>query len=203
MLPELSYTDFEPTQTTLHLFAQIVGKIQLRYTRHRSHWWNMTFAPDARGLRTRRMRYEETFFDAEFDFIDHQLVIRSNRAHAPAIVSLHDGLSVREFQRSVIDALAAMGIPIEIYAKPYGMGVTTPFAQDDEHKTYDAVRVRDWWNAIAWSTDVLEEFAAGFAGKESPVQLFWHSFDLAMSRYNGKHSDRPPSPNPVEREAYS
>ena len=85
--PELSYTDFEPTQTTLHLFAQVVGKIQLRYTRHRNHWWNMTFVPSARGLATRRMRYEETLFDAAFDFIDHQLVIRSNRAHAPAVLS--------------------------------------------------------------------------------------------------------------------
>jgi hypothetical protein len=203
MLPELSYTDFEPTQTTLHLFSQIIGKIQLRYTRHRNHWWNMTFVPGARGLATRRMRYEETLFDAAFDFIDHQLVIRSNRAHAPAVLELRDGLSVRTFYRWVIDALAAMGVPIEIYAKPYGMGVTTPFARDDDHHTYDAVRVRNWWSAIAWSSDVLEEFATDFAGKQSPVQLFWHSFDLAMARYSGKRSDRPPSPNPVEREAYS
>jgi Family of unknown function (DUF5996) len=203
MLPELSYTAFEPTQTTLHLFAQVVGKMQLRYTRHRNHWWNMTFGASARGLATRRMRYEETFFDAAFDFIDHQFIVRSNRAHAPAVLHLRDGLSVREFYRWTTDALAAMGVPIDIYAKPYGMGVTTPFAQDDEHRTYDGVRVRDWWDAIAWSSDVLEEFAARFDGKQSPVQLFWHSFDLAMSRYDGKRSDRPPSPNPVEREAYS
>jgi hypothetical protein len=96
-----------------------------------------------------------------------------------------------------------MGVPIDIYAKPYGMGVTTPFAQDDEHRSYDAVRVRNWWNAIAWTSEVLDQFAAGFDGKQSPVQLFWHSFDLAMARYNGLRSDRPPSPNPVERDAYS
>ena len=110
---------------------------------------------------------------------------------------------MREFYRWVIDALAAMGVPIEIYAKPYGMGVTTPFAQDDEHHTYDAVRVRDWWNAIAWSSDVLEEFADGFRRQAKPrstLLAFVRSRDGALY---GKRSDRPPSPNPVEREAYS
>jgi Family of unknown function (DUF5996) len=203
MLPSLSYRDFEPTQTTLHLFTQVVGKLQLGYTRHRNHWWNMTFVPNDRGLVTHRMRFGETFFDIAFDFIDHQLIVRSNRAHAPASLGLRDGLSVREFYAWTIEALAEMGVPATIYAKPYGMGVTTAFEQDDEHHTYDAVRVRDWWNAVSWSADVLEEFAAGFVGKQSPVQLFWHSFDLAMGRYSGKRSSQPPSPNPVEREAYS
>lgn len=203
MLPSLSYRDFEPTQTTLHLFTQIVGKLQLRYTRHRNHWWNMTFVPNDRGIVTHRMRYQETFFDMAFDFIDHQLVLRSNRAHAPAVLGLRDGLSVREFYAWTFEALAEMGVPAQIYAKPYGMGVTTPFQQDDEHRAYDAVRVRDWWNAISWTADTLEAFAARFAGKQSPVQLFWHSFDLAMARYSGKRSSQPPSPNPVEREAYS
>jgi len=203
MLPALSYPDFEPTQTTLHLFSQIVGKIQLSYTRHRNHWWNMTFIPSDRGIAAHRMRYGETYFDIAFDFVDHRLIVASNRAHAPATLGLHDGLTVRDFYRWVVETLAAMGVPIEIYAKPYGMGVTTPFDLDEAHRSYDAVRVRDWWSAIAWSSDVLEQFATGFSGKQSPVQLFWHSLDLAMARYSGKRSGKPPSPNPVEREAYS
>jgi hypothetical protein len=203
MLVPLSYEAFAPTQTTLHLFTQIVGKIQLCYTRHRNHWWNMTFVPTARGLASHRMRDRETYFDISFDFVDHKVEVRSNRAHAPATLALRDGLSVRDFYRWIVEALGAMGVTVEIVAKPYGMGVTTPFDQDEEHKSYDAVLVRDWWNAIAWTTDVLQEYAAGFAGKQSPVQLFWHSFDLAMARYSGKRRPGPHSPNLVEREAYS
>ncbi len=204
MLPELSYPDFEPTQTTLHLFSQIIGKIQLRYTRHRNHWWNMTFVPSSRGIATRRMRYEETLFDAEFDFIDHQLVIRSNRAHAPAICALRDGLSVREFYRSRDRRARGDGVPIEIYAKPYGMGVTTPFAQDVEHQRTSGARSRlVERDRLELPRRARRVRSALSPARKVPVQLFWHSFDLAMSRYSGKHSDRPPSPNPVEREAYS
>jgi hypothetical protein len=203
MLVPLSYEAFEPTLTTLHLYSQVVGKIALRYSRHRNHWWNATLIPSARGVATRRLRYRETYFDVAFDFVDHVVTVRSNRAHEPATLSLRDGLSVRDFYAWTIGALAAMGVPAEIYAKPYGMNVTTPFDRDDEHASYNAVLVRDWWNLIAWSTDVLNEFGAGFAGKQSEPQLFWHSFDLAVGRFSGKRSTKPPSPNPVERDAFS
>ncbi|MDB5094604.1 MAG: hypothetical protein JWO85_2705, partial [Candidatus Eremiobacteraeota bacterium] len=93
-LPALPYADWEPTKTTLHLWSQILGKLRLRYTAPRNHWWNVTLVPTARGVSALRMRNGDTSFEAEFDFIDHQLVLRTDRAHAPAIVALEDGLSV-------------------------------------------------------------------------------------------------------------
>ncbi|WP_328301882.1 DUF5996 family protein [Streptomyces sp. NBC_00435] len=37
---------------------------------------------------------------------------------------------------------------------------------------------------------VLEEFAAGFSGKASPVHHFWHSLDIAHTRFSGRHIDQ-------------
>ena len=81
--------------------------------------------------------------------------------------------------------------------------LTTPFAQDREHHAYDTVMVRRWWNIVRWSADVFERFAVEFVGKQGPVQVFWHSFDLALGRYSGKRAAGPASPDPVAREAYS
>jgi hypothetical protein len=50
---------------------------------------------------------------------------------------------------------------------------------------------------------VLERFASEFAGKQGPVQLFWHSFDLALARYSGHLAGGPRPDDPVAREAYS
>ncbi|MFJ3204793.1 DUF5996 family protein [Streptomyces sp. NPDC086989] len=50
---------------------------------------------------------------------------------------------------------------------------------------------------------VLEEFAAGFSGKVSPVHHFWHTFDIAHSRFSGRRVDQPRQADPVTREAYS
>lgn len=40
-------------------------------------------------------------------------------------------------------------------------------------------------------------------GKQSPVHLFWHSFDLALARFSGGRAPERAGADPVTREAYS
>ncbi len=202
-LEPLPYEQWVTTKTTLQLYAQIVGKLQLRYTAHRNHWWNVTFVPSARGMRSHLMRSAQTLFDIEFDFVAHRVVLRSNRAHESEAIALRDGLSVADFYRALFSALRDMGLSPQIVAEPYGMDVRTPFARDTEHHAYDAVLAHRWWNAVVWSAGVLEEFDSAFAGKQSAPQLFWHSFDLAVGRFSGRESHKPLPEDPVAREAYT
>ena len=202
-LDDIPYAAWEPTKTTLHLYSQIVGKIALRSSALRNHWWNCTLKPTARGVRTDRLNANGTSFDIEFDFVDHRVVVRAG-LHDDVTFPLHDGLSVAEFFDAIRAALGAFDIRVPIVAKPYGVpSLTTPFAQDREHRSYDAAAVRRWWNVVRWSSDVLERFASDFVGKQGPVQLFWHSFDLALGRYSGRRANVAPPSDPVAREAYS
>ena len=50
---------------------------------------------------------------------------------------------------------------------------------------------------------MLERFAGRFEGKTSPVQLFWHSLDLAVTRFSGRRAPPMPGANRVTQEAYS
>src|SRR5262249_37159391 len=50
---------------------------------------------------------------------------------------------------------------------------------------------------------VFEEFSGWYCGKTSPVHLFWHSFDLAVTRFGGGRAPVLPDADPVTREAYS
>ena len=203
MTEELPYAAWEPTKTTLHLWSQIVGKIALRSSPVRNHWWNCTLKPTARGLRTDRLEAGGTPFDIELDFVDHRAIVRGGR-HNDVSFELGDGLSVAEFYATIREALGVHGIDVPILAKPYGVpSLTTPFADDREHDAYDTAMVGRWWNVTRWTTAVMERFASEFAGKQGPVQLFWHSFDLALGRYSGRRAPGPPKGDPVEREAYS
>jgi hypothetical protein len=203
MLEALPYAEWEATKTTLHLWSQIVGKIALRSSSLRNHWWNCTLKPTARGVRTNRLEASGTPFDIELDFVDHRATVRGGR-HNDVSFELGDGLSVAEFYATIREALGVHGISVPILAKPYGVpALTTPFADDREHHTYDAAMVQRWWAVTRWSTTVLERFASEFAGKQSPVQLFWHSFDLALGRYSGRRAGGPPKAGMVDREAYS
>ena len=46
---------------------------------------------------------------------------------------------------------------------------------------------------------VLEEFAGRFSGKTSPVHHFWHTFDIAVTRFSDRHVDQPKEADPVTR----
>jgi hypothetical protein len=202
-LPALPYADWEPSKTTLHLWCQIIGKIRLATTRHRNHWWNVTLRPTARGFIAERMRASGAYFDIELDLIDHRASVRSSNAHESAQIDLRNGMSVANFYAALFHVLHGFGLDVKILPKPYGLPITTPFAEDHEHRSYDRVMVRRWWEAVMWSSDVLDEFAAGFTGKQSAPQLFWHSFDLALGRFSGKLAGGPPKTDRVAADAYS
>ena len=167
----------------------------------RNHWWNVTLYPSARGLTTRRMPVEAHNLEIELDLIDHRAWARTTESDAT--FDLHDGLSVAEFRDQLFEMLDGLGVRVDIRAEPFGLPMTTPFAADHEHASYDTDAVARFLRALQWSADVFEEFAGWYSGKSSPVHLFWHSFDLATSRFSGRRVEAGSGVDPVTAEAYS
>ena len=65
-----------------------------------------------------------------------------------------------------------------------------------------ATRSRAFGRILDWSDSVFEEFSGWFNGNTSPVHLFWHSLDLAVSRFSGRPGV-PIDADSVTQEAYS
>jgi Family of unknown function (DUF5996) len=202
-LPPLPLEGWEPTKTTLHLWAQIVGKIRLASTAPRNHWWHVPLYVDVRGLTTRRMHSPDgVTFQIDFDFVEHRLVVRTSDGVVESF-ELHDGLSVADFDEELHATLERLGIDVAIHESPFGVPVTTPFPADREHAAYDADAVERFWRILDWTDGVFEEFAGWYCGKTSPVHLFWHSLDLAVTRFGGRRAPDRPDADPVTREAYT
>ena len=117
-LPELPYADWEATKQTLHLYAQIVGKVKLATTQPRNHWWNVPLYVDVRGLTTRRLTHGDVSFDLTFDFVDHRLVLRTDRGVTSGF-ALEDGLTVAAFDANLHRLLREHGLDVEIVESPY------------------------------------------------------------------------------------
>ena len=202
-LPELPLTAWEATKDTLHLWAQIVGKVRLASTSPRNHWWHVPLYVDVRGLTTRRMHAQSgATFEIDFDFVDHRLVIATDSGAVESF-ELADGLSVGAFDEKLHATLGRLGIDVTILELPFGVPMTTPFPADREHAAYDRDAVQRFWRILDWTDGVFEEFAGWYCGKTSPVHLFWHSFDLAVTRFGGKRAPVLPDADAVTREAYS
>lgn len=202
-LPPLPLEEWEPTKRTLHLWAQIVGKIRMAASAPRNHWWHVPLFVDVRGLTTRRLHAPDgTSFQIDFDFIDHALVVKTNRGETRWF-PLVDGLSVAEFDSRLHAVLAELGIDVAIAEMPFGVPTSTPFPEDHRHAAYDRDAVDRFWRILDWTDTVLDEYAGWYCGKTSPVHLFWHSFDLALTRFGGKRAPAMPNADAVTREAYS
>lgn len=201
-LPELPLESWERTKETLHLWTQIVGKVKLASSPPRNHWWHVPLYVDIRGLTTRRLHSPGgVTFQVDFDFVDHRLRVR--RPDVEESFELVDGLSVAAFDRRFHEALHALGVDVAIRESPFGVPMTTPFPEDEEHASYDRAAVERFWRILDWTDWVFEEFSGWSCGKTSPVHLFWHSFDLAVTRFGGKRAPALPGADPVTQEAYS
>ncbi|MEJ8804012.1 DUF5996 family protein [Pontibacter sp. H249] len=200
--PPLPLKDWEPTKDTLILYFQIIGKIRLMLMPRRNHWWNVTLYVTSRGLSTGPIPYKFYTFEIDFDFIEHQLVLRTSTG-ATESIALQDGLSVSNFYTSVMKALKVLGIEVAILAKPYDNKSKIPFAEDYTHATYNPEQVHRYWRVLVTVDQVLKEFSGRFYGKICPVHLYWHHMDLTVTRFSGKSLPVPIEKSVVEKDAYS
>ena len=199
--PPLPLEEWKDTCATLHMWTQIVGKIRLAQTPLVNHWWNVPLYVSARGLTTTAMPYNQISFEMEFDFIDHNLVVKCSDG-ATREVPLSPK-SVATFYQETMSVLRELGIEVHIWRMPVEIPDPIPFDEDYSHASYDPDYANRFWRILRQCERVMQEFRGGFIGKCSPVHFFWGSFDLAVTRFSGRTAPPKPEADTITREAYS
>src|SRR5262249_43416144 len=161
---------------TLHMWTQVVGKIALAQTPPLNHSWGVAFAVTARGLATRTLPHGDRSFTIEFDFIDHQLVIRASDGAVRSLPLAPQ--SVAEFYQAVMRTLAEMALPVKIWPMPVEVPSPVRFDQDTVHYMYDRDAANRCWRVLERVERVFSAVRCSFVGKCSPVHFFWGGFDL-------------------------
>jgi hypothetical protein len=199
--PSLRLESWEDTRATLHMWTQIVGKVRLALTPLVNHWWNVPLYVSARGLTTSSMSYEEIVFELEFDFVDHQLVLKNSDGSVKNLAL--EPRSVADFYKQFMNMLHAEGIDVRIWKMPVEVPNPVAFDQDHVHASYQPEAVRKFWRILASTNNVFQEFRSRFIGKSSPVHFFWGSFDLSVTRFSGRRAPERPNADRITKEAYS
>jgi len=204
--PELKLASWQDSYSTLHMLTQIVGKTRLALAPMENHWWQVPLYVTERGLTTSAMPYGGNVATVDFDFIYHNVGIRTSAGQTRVIPLVQR--PVREFYIEYLDVLAALGIGARIRGVPVEVETAIPFAEDTQHASYDPEAVNRWWRAMVQVDRVLKQFRGRFEGKASPVHFFWGSFDIAATRFSGRGAPLHPGgapncPDYVMQEAYS
>jgi hypothetical protein len=184
--PPLPLEEWKDTYYTLHMWTQIVGKIALAQAPMINHWWQAMLRVTSRGLTTLPLPHGERTFQIAFDFVHHRLRIESSDGGERSFALA--SLSVANFYREAMDSLAALGLEVHIWTTPVEVESRTPFEQDRQHASYDPEYARRFWQILVETDRVFREFRSRFVGKVSPVQFFWGSFDLAVTRFSGRRA---------------
>jgi Family of unknown function (DUF5996) len=204
--PCLPLEAWSDTCATLHMWTQIVGKIRLTQSPWINHSWHVTLYVTARGLTTSPIPYGSRTFQIDFDFIGHELTIRSSDGGVGGF-SLH-AQSVAAFYRQLQNEMAKLDLQVNIHLKPNEVPSPIRFDRDESHCAYDPVYANRFWRVLVQADRLFKQFRARFVGKCSPVHFFWGAPDLAVTRFSGRRAPEHPGgvpnlPDRVAREAYS
>ena len=204
--PALPLEAWSDTYATLHMWFQIVGKIRRAQSPPVNHGWHVTLYVTARGLTTSPIPHGARTFEIDFDFIAHQLAIRSSDGGMASFPLQPQ--SVAAFYKRLMEEMGKLGLQVRINTKPNEVSEAIHFDQDEVHRAYAPEYVNRFWRILVQADRVMKQFRGRFIGKCSPVHFFWGGPDLAVTRFSGRRAPEHPGgipnlPDPVTREAYS
>jgi hypothetical protein len=204
--PHIPYEPWRETCSALHLYAQVVGKYRLARTPWVNHSWHATFYVNARGLTTSLVPDDPGGVEISFDLLGHAVTGAATDGRRAEFAL--GSMSVAGFHKRFVDLLRSLGASSDDFGKPNEVLDPIPFTKDQAERPYDAEAVARYFQALIAVDRVFKRFRTGFLGKDSPVHLFWGSFDLAVTRFSGRPAPRHPGgipalPDSVTREAYS
>lgn len=195
--PALPYEQWRDTRDTLHMYTQVLGKFRLALSPAELEWAHVPLYVTARGLATSVVPIGPRTFDAEFDLVDHELLVRTSDG-GREVIELRPR-AVADFYRAVVDALGRLDVVVSISGKPSEVADPIPFVDDRVHHSYDPGWVNRFFHVLSRVDILLKEHRARFRGRSSLVQFFWGTFDLALTRYSGRPATPPPDAGIIYR----
>lgn len=204
--PVFQFEECKETIALVHQWTQIVGKVRLKKSPWQNHSWHVSLYVDHQGLTTGNIPYEHGLFEIMFDFIHHELKIKTSSGTRDRF-SL-GGQTVSSFYEMLMEKLKFLGIEVKIYDMPNEIAGAIPFSKNSQRIPYQANQAQTLWKVLVQTQNVFLKFRSKFTGKQSPIHFFWGSFDLAYTRFSGRKApefqgEMPNMPIKIMQEAYS
>lgn len=172
--PAFTLKDWQATRDTLHHQARSVGLVRRALTPRLRHWSHTSLYVTATGLTTTPIPYASSAFEIALDYVTHRVIItQSNGAAWHARLR---GQTVTEFYQELKRGLAALQIESDAAKPDYPEGAAV----------YDPAAVETFFSTLSQIDLLLKQFKGELHQETSPVQLWTHHFDLAMSWFSGR-----------------
>jgi len=187
--PPLALAAWAPTKRSLHLYAQMLGKMRVGLCPPQPNWMFTPLFLTARGFATGAMPFDGTAVDALLDVFSSEIVVQRSTGEERRI-PLVPARTVADVFAALRTALDELGITCAISDVPQELADTTPFSRDTRPAAYDPAAVQRWFRAAIATAGVFDEWRGHFFGR-SGIQLWWGAFDVALTLFSGRHVPAP------------
>ena len=172
-LSPLPLDEWRPTRDRLHRWARLAGAVRRQCSPHRKHWWHIGLVPSARGFTTTPFGTPHGCAELELDLHRGELRLTADDAREQHVSLAKDPAG--EGRDELLAALASLEASVEL---PKLDGAT---AGD-----YDAAAARRYLRVLHAVATPLRQLQAECHEETSPLQLWPHHFDLALSWFSGR-----------------
>lgn len=192
--PAVAYDRWRATCDTLHGHTQVLGKLAVALAPPEPQLQHAALRLTARGWETPLLPAPDGSgaLAVTLDLRTHEAVVEHSRGGSVRIPLTPDR-PVGEVTRDVLGAVGRLGGPVRIKTDPQEVPWTVALDEDDEHATYDAGQVDEYFAAATRAALVLARFRAPYRGRSTPVLAWWGAFDLAVTLFSGAPAEPPSS----------
>jgi len=192
-----NYPDLDPraiaaTRDALHAYALVIGDYPATLRPKRKHWWHISLRPSLEGMTTGPVRAPGQFGPADFqlELNPGRSLVRAGASNGAELSEQLHGQPANELAQNLNDFLMSNGLDRSLLPES-ASGTEMPTAG---YSIEIAATLATAWRAISAA---MENFRAGIPEETSPVQLWPHHFDLAMTWLPG---EKIPGQDPADEE---
>ncbi len=177
--PSLLLSEWKETRDTLHKYCKMVGAIRENFSKPQPHWQHLSLRVDGNELTTlplqKSAKEKDKTFEVKLNLINRKLLIVSSYRETMS-VSL-TGQSLSALCDETCSLLSDIGINPKLERPGFIDGKTGKFEQK---------WLKNYWIVLKGVNNIFEKFKSRLKGQTSPVQLWPHHFDLAVSWFSGR-----------------
>jgi len=187
--PGLELDSWAPTKRSLHLYAQMLGKLRLALAPHQPNFLFTSLAPAPRGFTTGTMPYGFRSLQASVDVFDAEIILETSDGGVKR-VALTAPRTVARVWAELHAALAALDVTVALSPVPQEIPDLTPLDADDRPAVFDPADAQRWLAVISATSAIFDRWRSRFFGRTA-IALWWGAFDFALLLFSGKHVPAP------------
>jgi len=187
--PDLHVATWPGTKRSLHMYAQMLGKIRLALSPPQPNWLFTALYLTPQGMTTGFIPYGAASVEVWLDVFDSRIaMVRSSGERSD--VSLVPVRTVADVYAELDRALKKIDVGCVISTIPQEVPDQTPLDEDRRPSEYDPQAAQRWFRAVTAVAGEFERWRAQFFGR-SGIQLWWGAFDISILLFSGRRVTPP------------